>query len=156
MIFADDTSLFFFVHEKYVSCDELNSDLKKISDWALQWKMKFNQDPNKQAQENHFSNRTNKDSSLSIIFNNSEVETISSQKHLGLILDEQLNFNEHLESKINKCYEKIGFLKKLSIKLTRDALLRIHKSFIRYHLGYGDIVYDKPSNESFTSRLERV
>ena len=28
-IFADDTSLFFFVHDKYVSRDELISDLKK-------------------------------------------------------------------------------------------------------------------------------
>ena len=46
-IFADDRSIFSFVDDKYVSCDELNSDLKKISDWALQWKMKFNPDPNK-------------------------------------------------------------------------------------------------------------
>ena len=37
--------------------------------------MKFNPDPNKQAQEVHFSNRTNKDSTLSITFNNSKVET---------------------------------------------------------------------------------
>ena len=51
MIFADEASLFSFAHAKYVSCDELNSDLKKISNWALQWKMKFNRDPNKQAQE---------------------------------------------------------------------------------------------------------
>ena len=50
--------------------------------------MKFNPDPNKQAQEVHFSNRTNRDSSLSITFNNSKVETISSQKHLRLIPDE--------------------------------------------------------------------
>ena len=57
--------------------------------------MKFNQDPNKQAQKVRLSNRTNKDSSLSKTFNNSKVETISSQKHLGLILDERLNFNEH-------------------------------------------------------------
>ena len=57
--------------------------------------MKFNQDPNKQAQKVHLSNRTNKGSSLSKTFNNSKVETISSQKHLGLILDERLNFNEH-------------------------------------------------------------
>ena len=53
--------------------------------------MKFNPDLGKQAQEVHFSNRTNKDSSLSITFNNSKAEIISSQKHLGLILDEQLN-----------------------------------------------------------------
>ena len=34
-IFTDDTCLFSFVHDKYVSHDELNSDLTKISDWAL-------------------------------------------------------------------------------------------------------------------------
>ena len=85
-----------------------------------------------------------KDSSLSITFINGKVETISSQKHLGLILNERLNFNEHLESKINKCYKVIGFLKRLSNKLPRDVLLRIYKFFVRSHLDYGDIVYDKP------------
>ena len=34
-IFADDTSLFSFARYMYVLCDELNSDLKTISDWAL-------------------------------------------------------------------------------------------------------------------------
>ena len=118
--------------------------------------MKFNPDPNKQAQEVNFSNRINKDSSVSITFNNSTVETISSQKHLELILDERLNLNENLESHINKCYRIIGFLKWLSNQLPRDALLRIYKSFVRSHLDYGDIVYEKPNNESFASRLERV
>ena len=61
---------------------------KKISDWDLQWKIKFNLDPNKQAQEVHFSNGNNNDSSLSITFNNSKNEIISLQKHLELILDE--------------------------------------------------------------------
>ena len=91
-----------------------------------------------------------------IAFNNSQAETISSQKHVGLTLDELLNFNEHLESKINKCFTVIGFLKRLSSKLTRNALLRICKSFVSSHLDYGDIVYDKPNNQSFTSKLERV
>ena len=50
----------------------------------------------------------------------------------------------------------IGFLKRLSIKLPREVLLRIYKSFVRSHLDYGNIVYDKPNNESFTNNLERV
>ena len=74
-----------------------------------QWKIKLNLDPNKQAQEIRFANRTNKDSSLSLTFNSSKVETISSQKHLGLILDERLNLNEHLECKMNKCYKNNRF-----------------------------------------------
>ena len=42
------------------------------------------------------------------------------------------------------------------IQQSCDALLTISKSFVKFHLDYGDIVYDKPNNESFTSRLERV
>ena len=49
---------------------------------------KFNPNPDKQAQEVHFSNRTNKDSYLFITFNNRKVEIISLQKRLGIILDE--------------------------------------------------------------------
>ena len=70
--------------------------------------------------------------------------------------DEQLNFNKQLESKINKCYKIIGSLKRLSNKLPRDALLRIYKFFVKFHLDSGDIVHDKPNNESFTRKSERV
>ena len=76
---------------------------------------------------------------------------LSSQKHLGL-----LNLNEHLESKIHKCYKIIGLIKRLSNKLPRDTILRIYKSFARSDLDFSDIVYDKPNDLSFASRLERV
>ena len=48
-IFADDTSLFSIVKKDQLS--QNNSDLKKISEWAHQWKMLFNPDPRKQASE---------------------------------------------------------------------------------------------------------
>ena len=48
-LFADDTSLFSVTHDITTSANELNNDLKKISDWAFQWKMSFNPDPSKQA-----------------------------------------------------------------------------------------------------------
>ena len=37
-------------HDITASANELNNDLEKISDWAFQWKMSFNPDPSKQAQ----------------------------------------------------------------------------------------------------------
>ena len=45
-------------------------------------------------------------------------------------------------------------LKKLSVNLPWDALLKIDKPFIRTHLDYGDIIYDKPNNESFKNKIE--
>ena len=44
----------------------------------------------------------------------------------------------------------------LSVGLPRNALLTIHKSFVRRHLDYGDILYDKPNNENFQNKLEKV
>ena len=46
-IFADDTSLFTKVLDINESANKLNTDLKKITKWAHQWKMQFNPDPNK-------------------------------------------------------------------------------------------------------------
>ena len=41
-------------------------------------------------------------------------------------------------------------MKKLSLILSRKSLLTIYKSFVRPNLGYADIIYSKPLNESFT------
>ena len=48
-IFADDTSLFTVVYDEIKSANQLNRDLKIISEWAYQWKMRFDPDINKQA-----------------------------------------------------------------------------------------------------------
>ena len=40
--------------------------------------------------------------------------------------------------------------------LPREALLSIYKSFVRPNLNYGNIIFDKPNNESFKSRIESV
>ena len=89
-------------------------------------------------------------------FNKTEVRTCQSQKHLGLILDEQLNFTEHINSKISKCDKLIGIIKILSVSFPRNALPRIYKSFIRPHRDYADIIYDKLDNASFKNKIEKV
>ena len=54
-LFADDTSLFTIVKDKNESANTLNSDLSLLSKWAFSWKMLFNPDPGKPAQEILFS-----------------------------------------------------------------------------------------------------
>ena len=53
-------SLFSKVYDIDISAKELNSDLENISKWAFQWKMQFNPDPNKQANEVYFSKKNKK------------------------------------------------------------------------------------------------
>ena len=53
-IFADDTFLFYIVHNVNTSSFELNSDLAKVNEWTFQWKMSFNTDSTKPVQESIF------------------------------------------------------------------------------------------------------
>ena len=46
-------------------------------------------------------------------------------------------------------------IKRLSLNLPCIALMRINQSFIRPHLDYRDIIYDKPDNESFKNKIEK-
>ena len=91
-LFADDTFIFSIVNDIDVSEHELNSDLKKIFMWAYQWKMSFNPDVSKQAQEVIFSERTQKLFHPTVLFNNIPVWHSIVQKHSGVYLDEKLNF----------------------------------------------------------------
>ena len=54
-------SLFFSILQNVnTSASHLNNDLNKIRNWAFQWKMNFNPDPIKQAQEVIFSHKIQK------------------------------------------------------------------------------------------------
>ena len=59
-LFADDTPLFSVIHDSSTTRNGLNDDLVKINNWAYLWKMSFNPDPNKPAQEVIFSRKTNR------------------------------------------------------------------------------------------------
>ena len=152
-LFADDTSLFSTVNEPNISASQLKSDLKKNSHWA--WKMNFNPDLSKEAQV-IFSRKTVKVSHPSVTHNTAPVARTACQKHLGLYLDEKLNFHDHINAKILKANKGIGIIKRLSNTLPRKSLLTIYKSFIRPHLDYCDIIYDQPNNESFCTKIEHI
>ena len=155
-LLADDTSLFSIVQNINSTANDLNSDLIKISDWAFQWKMRFNPDPKKQAQEVIFSRRINKIDHPSLYFNENLVKSSSTQKHLGMILDTKLDFSLHLKNVQNKVNKTIGLLRKLQDTLPRTSLITIFKSFIRPHLDYGDIIYDRAYNTSFHQNIESI
>ena len=138
-----------------ISANEINDDLKKIEAWAHQWKMNFNPDSLKQAQEIIFLRKRNKPHP-DIIFNGNPVKIGSYQKHLQMFLDSKLNFDEHIKGVFDKTSKAIGLIRKLRNFLPRLSLLHIHKLFVRPYLDYGDIIYDKASTSSFQQKVESV
>ena len=88
--FAGDASIFSAVNDANSFADEINNDLQKISEWVYRWKKSFN--PRKLNNLNH----------PKIYFNNAPVFFANWQKHLGIYLDESLNFRYHYKEKCLK------------------------------------------------------
>ena len=134
--------------------NELNNGMAKINNWAFQWKMNFNAYLSKQVQEVIFSQKWKKISHPPLLFNNIQVLQSFSQKHLGIILAEQLTFFENLKILTSKINKTIGLLRKLQNPLPRSVLITIYKAFVRPHLDYCDIISDEGYNTSFHHKLE--
>ena len=76
--------------------------------------------------------------------------------HLGLFFDPKLSFDEHIQCILIKTCKIIGLIRKLQPVIPRAALLTIYKSFLRPHLDYGDVIYDRAFNESFQNKLDSI
>ena len=152
-MFADDTSVFSVVHNIDTSANDLNHDIDKISEWDFQWKMKFNPDPTKQAQEIIFCKEKTVSIHPVVYFNNTLVNSTATRRHFGMILDSKLSY-ENLTPVFSRVNKTIDLLRKLQRTLPRKSLVTIYKSFIRPHLDYVDVVYDRASNDSFHQSLE--
>ena len=143
--FADDTSLFSIVNDSTLSAVELNHDLNLIENWAHQWKMSFNPDPNKQAIELLCSHKNKSPHHPPLYFNNKNVSRVTDHKHLGLILDSKLSFSKHISEKISTARKGIGIIKYMSAYAPVKTLDQIYKMFVRPHLDYCDIIYHLPT-----------
>ena len=73
-LFANDTSVFSVFKNKEESASDITNGLDTISIWAYNWKMSFNPDPKKPAQEVLFSRKNSNIIHPIIYFNNVQVQ----------------------------------------------------------------------------------
>ena len=124
--------------------------------WAFQLKMSFRPDISKQTLELIISGERTIISHLSLTFNDIPVAQTCSQKHLEMILDNKLNFEEHLHKVVLKVDKTIDVICKLQNILSRPALLRIYKSLSGPIYIKVSLYLTKPSMILFTSKLESL
>ena len=101
------------MHDLNISANEINDQLKRIDAWAYQWKMNFNPDPLKLAQEVIFSRKRNKPHQPDTIYNGNQMIKSSYQKHLAMLLVSKLDFHEHIKRVFDKISTSIGLIRTL-------------------------------------------
>ena len=93
---------------------------------------------------------------LTTSLNNIQVERVPYQNQPGLILDEKLNFTQHIVNAISEVNKGISIIKKFRYSLPQKSFITIYKAFLRPVTEYGDIIYDQPQNDFFSEKLESI
>ena len=84
--------------------------------------MTFNPDRSKQAQGIIFSRKLKKATHPPLLFNNDNVSQVNSQKHVGIILDVKLSFQEQLKNAFNNNNKKQWDFYRSSLTCYQDKL----------------------------------
>lgn len=139
-LFADDTLVYFSGTNVKDVVNKLNNDLLKITEWLKCNKLKLNADKTKAmviAKSSIVRNRVINELNVhGICIENDNIEFVNEFKYLGVMLDQYLNFDKHVNYIAKKVGKKIGVLSRLSAFISPVTCAHLYKSLIAPHFEY--------------------
>ena len=128
-LFADDLKL--IGNAKFPNLIE--QDLRLLEEWENQWLLRFN--PTK-CKVMHIDFNRNPSSYNDYFLNGVTLDTISTEKDLGIIFDKSLKWDKNINSAISKANKMIAWVARNFITREKSVMINIYKALIRPHLEY--------------------
>ena len=69
------------------------------------------------------------------------MQKVNCIKDLGILIDSQLTYKDHIQDKINKAYSMIGILKRHFINMDCKTFILLYKALVSPHLEYANSVW---------------
>jgi len=139
-IFADDTNLFISGPSLAFLETKANLCLKQMEYWFSANKLSLNTEKTCYTifLSKYISART---VSLNLYINNQKINRVLSCKYLGVIIDEFLKWNVHIDYVCKKLIKFTSIFYKIRNIIPRACLLQLYYAFIHPHVVYGIEVY---------------
>ena len=131
-LFADDTKIFRKVSSK-ADAKKLQADINSLDLWSREWLLKFHPDKCHVLTLGKFDKIMHTERyKLGLL----ELEHVFDEKDLGVIMDSELKFDEHINAKIKKANTMIGLIRRSFAFLDGKLFKQLYTSFVRPHLEY--------------------
>ena len=141
-MFADDTNLFFTHKEIRNLFQIINQELENINKWFISNKLSLNIKKTKYSFFYKLRQKVNISLLLpKLIINYYKIQRTESIKFLGVLLDENLSWKEHIKCNENIIAKILGLLYKVKNYLNKRSLLVLYYSFIYAYINYGNIAW---------------
>ena len=149
LLFADDAKIFKKI-SKDEDCLELQKSIDKVLAWFNKWLMSVNVDKCKIMR---FGGKGTAD--YKYYMNNNLVKEVKSIRDLGVIMQADLKFKDHIHEIVNKAYSILGVIKRNFDKLDSCSFVRLYTSLVRSKLEYAVSVWS-PQVKGLQRELEKV
>ena len=152
-LYADDTVLYYFSKEPRLLEDKLNEDLLRVANWLRENKLTLNLDKTKSMIIG--SNRKlGNVSSLSLSIFDTDINTVSSFKYLGVMLSTNFTWTDHIEYISSKINKNLGLLRRIKHLLPHQARLLFYNSLVLPIFDYVDLVWGDKDNLVLMGELQ--
>ena len=137
-LFADDSKIFARILAenrkrltRIINGNEiLQRDLNTVREWAIKWKMEFNVDKCKIM---HLGKKNPKHT---YNMGGSELAVTREERDLGVLIDDQLNFDKHIRGIVNKANRMLGMIKIGFACLDKEMFMNLYPVLVRPLIEY--------------------
>ena len=99
------------------------------------------------------SQRLSKLDSISVTVNDKQIDEVNFFTYLGVVINKQLTWQDHIEYISSKINKKIGLLKRIRACLPLEARLLFFINYILPIFDYADIIWGDRGNKTLMSHL---
>ena len=117
----------------------LQGDIDKMYSWSTNSLLRFH--PDKCYYSINIRNKSKQHCHHNYKMNNKDLENKTVIKDLGIIVDENLRFSNHIIDKVNKANQIMGIIRRTMVYLDKHNLTLLYKSLVRPHLECGNVVW---------------
>eukprot|EP00112_Aurelia_sp_Birch-Aquarium-sp1_P026644 Seg96.8 transcript_id=Seg96.8/GoldUCD/mRNA.D3Y31 product="putative RNA-directed DNA polymerase from transposon BS" protein_id=Seg96.8/GoldUCD/D3Y31 len=149
-LFADDSKIWRTIKDKEDS-EILQQDLDKMQKWSEKWLMQYHPDKLKGLCLNNKETVSKREYTVGDVI----IKKVTAEKNLGVTVDKDLKFKEHIESKISKGNQMLGVIRRTFQFLDNRMLKLLFKGIVRVHLEYAAPIWS-PANKSNIENIETV
>ncbi|XP_044183319.1 uncharacterized protein LOC122963992 [Acropora millepora] len=156
-LYADDIQIFTSSFDRGVLANNINSDLKNLSDWLIVNKLQFHPLKTKLMVVGSTYNLNTKSGELSnvISIDNNLVSRVPSNKCLGVLLDEKLTFETHIDYICKKACAGIGALRRIKPFVPLCTLVTLYRSLIEPYFDYCSPLWDT-CGKQLKDKLQKI
>jgi len=142
VMFADDTNIFQSDTDIELLNRNMNSELGKLSKWFKANKLSLNISKTKFML---FTRRKNVHPDFKLYIDNREIDRVESMKFLGVLIDEHINWKEHIRLICIKLARSIGVINRLKRFLPFKILKQLYCCLFLSHIQYCILIWGKNS-----------